>query len=66
MTKNYEFTIGERVYMITDPDQNEGIVTAVTWWGSKVYSYTVVFCIGDFEINTYDIREELLSKEKRV
>jgi hypothetical protein len=66
MTKNYAYTIGDKVYMINDPDQNEGVITAVTWWGSRCYSYTVVFVCEGFEVTTLDIREELLSTEKRV
>jgi hypothetical protein len=61
MATKTEFTIGEVVYIKTDPDQNAGIITAVTWWGGKIYSYTVVF-----GFDTFDIREECLTNEKQI
>jgi hypothetical protein len=50
MATKTEFTIGDIVYIKTDPEQNAGIVTAVTWWGGRIYSYTVVFGFDTFDI----------------
>ena len=67
MTKrDYKYTVGDVVYMVNDPDQNAGVITSVTWWGGKVFSYTVVFVVGEFEVSTLDVREELLSNEKQM
>jgi hypothetical protein len=62
----YQFTVGDIVYVKNDTEQNMGVVTCVSWWGSKIYSYTVVFCCDGFELMTLDIREELLTKDKVV
>jgi hypothetical protein len=66
MKRDYKFTIDEVVYMVNDPEQNAGVVISVTWWGGKVFSYSVVFVSGEFEVSTLDIREELLTTEKQV
>jgi hypothetical protein len=64
--REYKYSVSDIVYLVNDPDQNAGVVTAVTWWGGKVFSYTVVFVVGEFEVSTLDIREELLTKEKNI
>jgi len=56
----HKYQIGDILFIVTDPEQAEGIVTAVTWWGGNIWSYTVVF-----GFDTFDIREECLSKNKR-
>ena len=67
MTKrHYKFTIGEVVYMTNDPEQCAGVVIGVTWWGGTIYSYSIVFVSGEFEVSTLDVREELLTNEKQV
>jgi hypothetical protein len=56
-----KFKIGDIVYIVTDPDQSAGMVTCITWWGGVVWSYTVVF-----GFDTFDVRQELLTKEKII
>jgi hypothetical protein len=59
--EDYKYRISETVYIKTDPEQNAGIITAITWWGDCIYSYTVVF-----GFDTFDIREECLTNEKQI
>jgi hypothetical protein len=62
----HKFTFGQTVYMVNDPEQNAGVITGITWWGKEIFSYSVVFVSGEFEVRTLDIREELLTTEKQV
>jgi hypothetical protein len=61
MKINNKYNIEDRVYIITDPDQNLGMIDAITVFPNGLLSYSV--SVGG---ESYDCYEINLSKEKNI